>query len=234
MPDFGYWSWPEPKIGSYSEVQLKAAMKGTRVPWKEKIGKLVWRGAILGLPLREKFMEVTKDSDWADVRAIDWHNEESVTYDRLSMDEHCQYKYVAHTEGTSNSGRLKYLQNCKSVVVAHTLKWVQHHHHLMVPSGPKQNYVEVERDFSNLAEMIKELQQQDDKAKKIAERGVKTFRERYLTPAAETCYWRKLIRGWSKVSFEPPFLNTTDGEVKWRGLPVESIVLERRMDWRPY
>jgi hypothetical protein len=47
MPDFGYWSWPEPKIGAYGEVQLKATEMDTTVPWKRKKWKLVWRGAIL-------------------------------------------------------------------------------------------------------------------------------------------------------------------------------------------
>jgi hypothetical protein len=30
------------------------------------------------------------------------------------------------------------------------------------------------------------------KAQKIVDNSVKTFRERYLAPAAEACYWRAL------------------------------------------
>lgn len=40
-------------------------------------------------------------------------------------------------------------------------------------------------------------------ARRIADNSVETFRERYLTPAAEACYWRKLIKAWRAVSFEP-------------------------------
>lgn len=158
------------------------------VPWGDKIPKVVWRGAILGLQIRRKLLEVTKDKPWADVRILDWGQKESMARDKLSMDEHCKYKYVIHTEGTSNSGRLKYLQNCRSVVVAHKLAWVQHHHSLMVSSGPEQNFVEVERDLVDLEAKIKELGIKDHEAEAIADRGVKVFRERYLTPAAETCY----------------------------------------------
>ena len=188
MPDFGFYSWPEPKIGAYHEVQRNAIAMDQRVSWKKKIQKAVWRGAILGLEIRRTLLEVTKGKDWADVKTLDWGNQESFEQDRLSMDDHCKYKYVIHTEGTSNSGRLKYLQNCRSVVVVHKLEWVQHHHHLMVASGPEQNVVEVQRDFTDLEAKIGELKLRDEDAEAIADRGVKVFRERYLTPAAETCY----------------------------------------------
>lgn len=175
-------------IGAYHEVQRKAIAMDKKFPWGNKISKLVWRGAILGLQIREKLVEVTKEKEWADVRTLDWSQKESMERDKLSMDEHCKYKYVMHTEGTSNSGRLKYLQNCRSVIIAHKLAWVQHHHSLMVPSGPEQNFVEVERDFTDLEKKIKELGIKDREAEAIANRSVKVFRERYLTPAAETCY----------------------------------------------
>lgn len=219
-------------IGAYSEVQRKAISKDKKVPWKYKIPKLVWRGAILGLPIRQRLIKATKDKDWADIKTVNWGKKESFEKDRLSMDDHCEYKYLMHTEGTSNSGRLKYLQNCRSVVVAHKLEWVQHHHHLMVSSGPEQNFVEVDRSYKDLEAKINDLKLQDGEAEAIADRSVKVFRERYLTPAAETCYWRKLIRGWATVSFQPEFYNSTDGS--WRGLPVESFLLERRMKWTPY
>jgi hypothetical protein len=40
-----------------------------------------------------------------------------------------------------------------------------------------------------------------------------------------------LIRGWATVSFEPDFF---DEHGRWRGLLVESFVLERKLDWKPY
>ena len=42
-----------------------------------------------------------------------------------------------------------------------------------------------------------------EEAKRIADNSVKTFRERYLTPAAEACYWRALFREWAGASFRP-------------------------------
>lgn len=37
-------------------------------------------------------------------------------------------------------------------------------------------------------------------AERIANNSVSTFRERYLTPAAEACYWRALWSGWARAS----------------------------------
>ncbi len=218
------------------EVQMKAGLMEDTAGWSwdNKVNKLLWRGAIMGLKLREKLLEVTRDQPWADVKALDWKDKDSMTHDLKSMPEHCQYKYLAHTEGNSYSGRLKYLQSCKSVIFAHKMDWIQHHQPLMRSKGPEQNFVEVDDDFKALSEKISWFKEHDDEAKRIASNNVRTFREHYLTPAAEVCYWRHLIQGWAQVSFEPEFFTQVDGKKVWRGLPVESFLLERRLEWDPY
>lgn len=217
---------------------MKAETTDTEWAWNRKSDKLLWRGATMGLEVREKFVEVTKGKEWADVKTLDWHDEKSMREDLKSMDEHCQYKYLAHTEGNSYSARLKYLRNCRSVVVAHEMEWVEWFHPLMRKEGPKQNYVQVERGFEDLEMVMRGLVERDGRGEVegIAERSVRVFRERYLTPAAEVCYWRRLIWGWKEVmGFEVEFFNVTaSGEKKWRGVPVESFMLERRLEWDPY
>jgi len=263
MPDFGYWSWPETKVGSYGEVQIKAlAMEdGTttssstsaqkvvadRGPytWTAKTDKLLWRGATMGLEVREKLVSVTEGQDWADVKVLDWHNDESMTHDLKSMAEHCQYKYLAHTEGNSYSGRLKYLQNCRSVLIMHKLEWIQHYQGVMKSSGLEQNFVEVSRDFSDLEKTVKELRADQKKAERIAQNSVEAFRERYLTPAAEACYWRHMFWAWWDVqTFQPELWGNKEGDVDmqgngefgekvWRGVPWESYILMRETEWKP-
>jgi hypothetical protein len=264
MPDFGFWSWPETKVGSYDEVQQKAiamehGIKGsmsiksdkiaTNGPydWKHKVSKVMWRGATMGLEVRERLINVTKNKSWADVKELNWHDTESMTHDLKSMAQHCQYRYLVHTEGNSYSGRLKYLQNCESVLIAHKLVWVQHTQHLMKSYGPDQNFVEVARDFSDLESTMKELQRDEKKAKRIAENSRKIFRDRYLSPAAETCYWRQLMREWANVqTFDPEFWgirtengtvehlsDNVEGERVWRGVPWESYILMRQLEWDP-
>ncbi|KAF7717414.1 Glycosyl Transferase Family 90 protein [Penicillium ucsense] len=237
MPDFGYWSWPETKAGSVKEVVLRTEMAEQlqNLSWENKIPKILWRGATMGLKLREKLIKVTANQPWADVKALEWRNHDSMRDDLKSMSDHCEYKYLVHTEGNSYSGRLKYLQSCRSVVIAHKMDWIQHQHPLLRDSGPDQNHVTVKRDFSDLKAKIEWLQTHDEEARRIADNNVRTFRERYLTPAAEVCYWRRLIIAWAAVSdFKPEFFKTENGKKVWRGLPVESFLLERRMEWDPY
>lgn len=224
MPDFGYYAWPEPKVGSYGELRRNIDFAERATPWEHKDARLVWRGAPL-VPVRHALVAHTRGRTWADVKALDWHNHAALERDRLAMEDHCRYKFVAHTEGNSYSGRLKYLQNCRSVVVAHKLEWIQHHHHLLVASGPHQNFVEVERDWSDLEAAMRHLLRDDAEARRIADNSVRMFRERYLTSAAEACYWRKLIVGWAAAS---------DFEVHPRGVPVESFFLLRTVDWEAH
>ncbi|KAL5363042.1 hypothetical protein BJX96DRAFT_155061 [Aspergillus floccosus] len=46
---------------------------------------------------------------------------------------------------------------------------------------------------------MKELLLDPEKAQRIADNSVKTFREHYLTPAAKVCYWRALWTARAKV-----------------------------------
>lgn len=132
---------------------------------------------------------------------------------------------ILTTTGRSYSASLKYRQACHSVIVAHKLQYIQHYHYLLVSSGPQQNYVEVERDFSDLPGQMQHLLQDSQAAERIADNNVRTFRERYLTSAAEACYWRALWDGYASVS------NATDSSEKMgkpvseRGLRYESFLL---------
>ena len=62
------------------------------------------------------------------------------------------------------------------------------------------NIVFVSPDWSDLENTIKWLEAHAGIAEKIANRQRELWVNRgYLSPAAETCYWRELIRGWSRV-----------------------------------
>ncbi|KAJ5182494.1 hypothetical protein N7492_000110 [Penicillium capsulatum] len=221
MPDFSFWAWDNPNnyIGPYDQVVDR--IQRLDIPWEEKQPKLVWRGKPSFAPkLRRALIEAARDKPWGDVKQVDWSTGANV----LKMEDHCHYMFIAHVEGRSYSASLKYRQACNSVIVAHKLQFIQHHHYLLVASGPNQNYIEVERDFSDLAHKIEPLVQDTEAARRIASNSVKTFRERYLTPAAEACYWRSLFDGYGKVwnsTVEP----WSEKHGKERGLRYESFVL---------
>lgn len=236
IPDFGFWSWPETKAGSTREVQAKAEWAEEHgLNWGNKTAKLLWRGVpVMGPTIRDKLIQVTKDKSWADVKALVWNDKDSLMNDYKTMPQHCEYQYVAQTEGNTYSGRLKYLQSCRSVVISHELEWIQHYYHLMKPSGPEQNFVQVRRDWSDLEREMQHLLSHDEEAKRIADNSVHIFRERYLTSAAEVCYWRRLMREWKQaIDFEPEFFKMANGKKEWRGISVESFLLMGEVEYDP-
>lgn len=230
MPDFGYWSWPEVKIGPYKDIRRRIAAVDDGSSFNDKKKQLVWRGSLATNPeLRSKFLKSTLGRSWTSVRVIDWDDENDLRFNLLPMEEHCRYMFLAHTEGRSFSGRGKYLFNCRSVVISHTLVWREVHHAALISSGPDANYVEVQRDFSDLERKIEYLIDHPETAERIANNAIRTFRDRYLTPAAESCYWRQLIRGYASVcAFEPSIYTQQRGSGQSipRGVPFETWVLQ--------
>ncbi|KAJ5851424.1 uncharacterized protein N7529_010809 [Penicillium soppii] len=240
MPDFSFWAWDNPNnyMGPYDQVVDR--IKRLDIPWEDKKPQLVWRGKPSFSPkLRRALMEAARDKPWGDVKQVDWSTGSNV----LKMEDHCHYMFIAHVEGEagylivglatkangsflgrSYSASLKYRQACHSVIVAHKLQFIQHHHYLLVADGPNQNYVEVERDFSDLSDKIEPLVSDTEAARRIADNSVKTFRERYLTPAAEACYWRTLLDGYAGV-WNSTVEQWSDSQERERGLRYESFVL---------
>ncbi|EZF32443.1 hypothetical protein H101_03964 [Trichophyton interdigitale H6] len=219
IPDFGFWAWDNAAnaIGPYNQVVDRIQRQEVTVPWSSKENKLVWRGKLSFAPkLRRNLLDIARDMSWGDVKEIVWSEKQNY----ISMDDHCKYKFIAHVEGRAYSSSLKYRQACRSVVIAHKLQFIQHHHYLLQSTGPYQNFVEVERDFSDLPAKMEHLLANQDLAERIANNNVKTFRERYLTKAAEACYWRELWASWAKV-----FNAIITDSAMDRGLRFESFLL---------
>ncbi|KAL9077608.1 MAG: hypothetical protein Q9157_003278 [Trypethelium eluteriae] len=235
MPDFGYWSWGLDHIGSYEQVRREIAAIET--DFREKKPLAVWRGAREN-NARADLLHVAMGRTWSDVQEIVWAGKTGFRSKSrggfIRMADHCKYKYVIQTEGASYSTRGKYLQNCHSVVIMHRRRWVETHDHLLIAEGLDQNVVEVERDFSDLPLKMDYLLSHPTESERIANNSVAAFRDRYLTPAAQTCYWRRLFRRWREVSFEPhlyddiQIANSVTGQLsakkKLRGVPYELYV----------
>ncbi|KAJ1710184.1 endoplasmic reticulum-resident kdel protein [Aspergillus flavus] len=222
MPDFGFWSWGhiDNRIGPYDEVVKH--VEEQELPWDKKEDKLVWRGKLSFAPkLRRTLLEVARNYAWGDVKEVEWKNKANY----LSMDKHCDYRFIAHVEGRSYSASLKYRQACRSVVVIHNLQYIQHHHYLLVSSGPQQNFVQVERDWADLPHKIQQLLENPTRARMIADNSVNVFRERYLTPAADACYWRALLQAWTTASPEITETMIDPTNVSNKGIRYESFLL---------
>ncbi|KAI1611201.1 DUF821 domain protein [Exophiala viscosa] len=221
MPDFGFWSLPEPHIGSLDEVHERIIKTEGSMTWEEKESKAVWRGTVKwNKGLRGKLLDVAWDRPWSDVQRLNWSS------NALAMEDFCRYKYLIYTEGVTYSGRLRYFQMCRSIIITPELKWHQTTSPLIRSAGPNQNIVIVKDDWSDLAETIEYLEANPEHAERIANSTVRTFRDWYLRPAVETCYWRKLFRAWAHVT--PPVGQLYPEE---RGTRWESFILMHRLHW---
>lgn len=233
IPDFGFWSWDMPSLGTLDEVATEAIQRESVEPWDQKVEKLVWRGKITFAPkLRRALLDAAKGKPWSDVGQLKW-TDPNFKEQFLGPVDQCNFMFIAHAEGRSYSGSLKYRQLCRSVIVSHKLQWIQHYHYLFRNNGSNQNFVEVERDFSDLSAAMEDLLDHPEKAKRIADNSVQVFRERYLTQAAEACYWRRLIYRWKDVlGFEPMLYNVAEGKGgkrisadQRRGVRYETFIL---------
>ncbi|KAI9748345.1 MAG: hypothetical protein M4579_007251 [Chaenotheca gracillima] len=205
MPDFNGWSFPDDAVGSYEE--FRGNVKSIEVPFSEKVDKVGWRGSVGVNPeLRKALVDATAEKSWADVKAMTWRDPVNL----INMHEFCRYKFVAHTEGNTWSGRLRYLNNCHSISVIHSLNYIAHYYPMLKSSGPKQNYIDVQRDFGDLEAEIVYYIEHPEEAQRIADESARVFRDGVLTPAAESCYWRRMFSRWSEVQGFKPRL-WTDG-----------------------
>ncbi|KAH9863330.1 hypothetical protein IAQ61_009607 [Plenodomus lingam] len=240
IPDFGFWSWDMPALGTLDEVANEAVEREAVEPWDQKMEKLVWRGKITFAPkLRRALLDAAKGKPWSDVGQLKW-TDPNFKEQFLGPVDQCNYMFIAHAEGRSYSGSLKYRQLCRSVIVSHKLQWIQHYHYLFRSNGSNQNFVEVERDFSDLSSAMEDLLDHPEKAKRIADNSVQVFRERYLTQAAETCYWRHLIKRWKEVmAWEPVLYSGVEvgdrvKRTQKRGVRYETFMLyepKTQLEW---
>jgi hypothetical protein len=227
MPLFTGWSWPKEGLGSLDTILRRITEVESEVSWEEKQDKVVWRGTIwfnpLGYPdLRKHLVAATQGEErekWADVAALNATN-------ALKIEDFCRYKYVVYTEGVSYSGRLPYHQACESVVIMAPLTWVTTSAMLIRPiwagdlmgvdhdkriwvdgaiptvtSYKEANAIYVDPNFSNLESLVEFLREHPNVARQIARnQRVVVVGGGYLSLAAETCYWRALIEGWSRAA----------------------------------
>lgn len=229
MPDFGMYDWPEAMIGSYAKSRRDMMAVEEEVPWEEKVRKLVWRGFIYpDYQSRKDLVSVAQGKPWADVAAVSIGESDD---DTIPIADFCRWMFVANVKGNSWSGGAKYRHNCNSVFVSNKIAWREIYTGAMVDSGPEQNWVSVREDWSDVEEKLQDLIADPNEAKRIADNSVRTLRDRYMTPAAEACYWRRLIQGYASVSFEPDFYEEDNKTL--RGTPFSSVALMGVVKWEP-
>lgn len=100
IPDFGFWAWDMPQLGTFSEVADEAMQRESIEPWDQKQEKLVWRGKVTMAPkLRRALLDAAKGKSWSDVGPIKWSGP-NTNEQFLGPVDQCNYMFIAHAEGT--------------------------------------------------------------------------------------------------------------------------------------
>jgi len=90
------------------------------------------------------------------------------------------------------------------------------------------NVVFVDPDWKDLEATVMWLREHDAVAKSIARRQREMYvGGGYLSEAAETCYWRALLRGWSDVVRPIDEWGLRDGD----GMRWETLSLTGKVGW---
>ena len=177
---------------------------GKRLTWSKKKDTVVWRGASTGcrVDLRNPRLLISKiNQEWKDDPKLKGFLDAGVTkatkkykidegilkkvnleklgikpLDPLSMKEQFEYKYLLDIEGNAVAYRLGYFLSSKSTIFKvdspYTI-WINEF------LKPKEHYLPIKRDYSDLAVTIEWCRKHEDACKKITDNAYKVFTKCY-------------------------------------------------------
>jgi protein glucosyltransferase len=122
--------------------------------------------------------------------------------EEVSLEDHCQHKYLFNFRGVAASFRFKHLFLCGSLVIHVGSEWTEFFYPAM---KPWIHYVPIDSKASqeDILNLLTFLRANEDTARQIANAG-KDFIEQNLSMDEVECYWRKLLTTYtSKLNFAP-------------------------------
>lgn len=183
-----------------------------KTPWEMKQNKAFFRGSRTS-PERDNLILLSRakpelvDAQYTKNQA--WKSEKDTLNKppapEASLESHCSYKYLFNYRGVAASFRHKHLFICGSLVFHVGTEWTEFYYDAM---KPWIHYIPVPKDASQkqLEDLIMFAKEHGEIAKKIADRG-RDFIWNKLKLSDVKCYWKKLIRQYSKLLKFKPTLN---------------------------
>ncbi len=196
-------------IGRWDLMRNKLNDKANEVPWDAKESKAFFRGSrtsgerddLVRLSRKKPSLadaKYTKNQAWkskADTLGMDPVQE-------VTLEDHCDFKYLFNFRGVAASFRFKHLFLCGSTVLHVGSEWQEFFYPAMTPWF---HYIPVKSGATQaeLENVLEFLKHNDDLAKEIAENGRK-FIQDHLRMEDVEAYWTVLLRKYSqKLSFKP-------------------------------
>lgn len=199
-------------IGRWDLHRKRLGKIGNSTNWSDKIPKAFFRGSRtsserdpLILLSREKpdivDASYTKNQAWKS----DADTLHAPPAKEVSFEEHCQYKYLFNFRGVAASFRFKHMFLCKSLVFHVGDEWQEFFYE---PLKPWIHYIPVRANANKeeIQELLDFAVNNDEIVKEIAENGY-NFIWNHLKLSDVRCYWKKLIKRYSKLLKYKPTLD---------------------------
>ncbi|XP_063812965.1 protein O-glucosyltransferase 1 isoform X2 [Pseudophryne corroboree] len=143
-------------------------------PWEKKMPKGYFRGSRTS-PERDPLILLSRESpDLVDAQYTKnqaWRSEKDTLGQppakEVPLVDHCAFKYLFNFRGVAASFRLKHLFLCGSLVFHVGDDWQEFFYHRL---EPWVHYIPVSQDLTDLRELLQFVKENDEEAKKIAER----------------------------------------------------------------
>lgn len=137
--------------------------------------------------------QYTKNQAWKSIR--DTLDAEPAR--EISLEDHCEYKYLFNFRGVAASFRLKHLFLCNSLVFHVGDEWQEFFYESL---KPWVHYVPVSKNptADELKGLIEFFREHDELGEQIANRGRHHIWD-HLKMKDVHCYWRKLLRRYAKL-----------------------------------
>lgn len=191
-------------LGKWEQHRQSISKAANKWPWEEKLSMGFFRGSRTSserdpLVLLSRDQPTLVDAQYTKNQACkspaDTLNAEPAK--EVTLEEHCQYKYLFNYRGVAASFRLKHLFLCKSLVFHVGDEWKEFFYNSLVPWV---HYVPVQSTATKeeIKDLIKFFKQNDDLARKIAEQGFQHIWDNLRIKDVK-CYWRKLLLRYAKL-----------------------------------
>ena len=191
-------------LGRWDEHRRSLGQAAETWPWDEKLDLAMFRGSRTSaerdpLVILSRQCPSIVDAQYTKNQA--WKSSKDTLgmepAQEISLESHCQYKYLFNYRGVAASFRFKHLFLCRSLVFHVGDEWLEFFYPAM---RPWIHYIPVPKDadMEELYNLIEFAKEHPDISKKIADSGA-TFIKENLTMRDVECYWRDLLRQYTEL-----------------------------------
>jgi len=191
-------------------------------PWEKKIRKGFFRGSRTS-DERDSLILLSREHptllDAAYTKNQAWKSDADTLHappaKEVRLEDHCKYRYLFNFRGVAASFRLKHLFLCNSLVFHVGNEWMEFFYAAM---KPWVHYIPVKSKASKeeIEELLLFAKENDAFAKKIAQQGF-DFITNHLRMEDVSCYWKNLLKSYSRLLKFKPERNTKFIEIKKKG-----------------